>query len=80
MVMLESGSIDFEVVDVRRDIGELKLAGSRRSWPPGDTRSDRWTGSPCAGDDGAAWISDFPADGARTAQGLAERARPKDEQ
>jgi len=28
MVMLEAGSIDFEVVDIRRDIRELKLTGS----------------------------------------------------
>ena len=71
VVMLESGGIDFEVVDVRRDIRELNLARSLRRGLPPIQGQIVGQGHRRAGYDGSARIGDFPADGPRSAQRLA---------
>ena len=77
MVMLEAGSIDFEVVHVRGDIRELKLTGGRGYGLPPIQGQIVGEAHACVNDGGTAWIGDLPADGPGSSERLAERAGPK---
>ena len=72
MVMLEADSIDFEVVDVRGNICELKLAGGRGHGFPPIQGQIVGQAHACVDDSGTARISDLPADGPGTSKRLAE--------
>lgn len=73
MILLEAGGVDIETVDVRRDVRELKLAGSLGLNLPaiqGQVVGQLHRG---AGDGLAAWIGHFPPHGSGAPHRLAER-------